>query len=54
MCSLSSLQHFFHTYKQTDIFAVTETHIDKGISNASLYEITEYDLYVKIGVYVKI
>ena len=28
MCSLPLFQHFFHTFKQTDIFAVTETHID--------------------------
>ena len=43
MCSLPTLQHFLHTYKQTDIFAVTETHIDKDTSNESHYEIIGYN-----------
>ena len=43
ICNLPFLQHFISSYEQTDILALTETHIDKDTSNVSLYEIEGYD-----------
>ena len=62
LCNLPSLQYFFNTYKNIDIFAVSETHIDQDTSNLTLYNITGYDFVSKnrqnglgggVGVYVK-
>ena len=62
ICNLPLLQHFMSTYKQTDIMALTETHIDKETSNVSLYEIEGYEFISKhrdrgsgggVGIYVR-
>lgn len=62
MCNFPSLQHLLHTYKQADIFALTETHIDENTANANVYEITGYEFISRhrengsgggVGVYVK-
>ena len=62
ICNLPLLQHFVSTYKQTDVMALTETHIDKEMSNVSFYEKEGYDFKSKlrdrgsgggVGIYVR-
>ena len=62
LSNLHSIEHLLYTYKQTDIFACTETHIGQTSDNESLYKIQGYDFVARnrhngsgggVGVYVK-